>query len=122
MSQLDAADGTFRWTNYGGSNGIDRSWGGLAVDSNGGVYITGAYYGDTADFGNDTLIRSGSNELEGFISKLDVNGSFLWAKSFGGTGSDEGMDVALDSTGNLLAVGSYGWDTPPLARTLDLSR
>jgi hypothetical protein len=80
----------------------------IAVDANGNVYTMGYFYG-TVDFdpGNGTynLISAGINDI--FISKLDASGNFVWAKRFGGTGSDSGVSIALDASGNVYSTGSY---------------
>ncbi|MBK6329608.1 MAG: SBBP repeat-containing protein [Bacteroidetes bacterium] len=74
----------------------------IKTDSKGKVYTTGAFT-DTVDFdpgpGVYNLISTGSNDI--FISKLDAYGSFVWAKSIGGIGSDEGASIAVDTLGGV---------------------
>ncbi|MBK8619438.1 MAG: SBBP repeat-containing protein [Anaerolineales bacterium] len=42
-----------------------------------------------------------------FVSKLDGNGNFVWAKSMGGAEWDYGKDIALDSSGNVYTTGTF---------------
>ena len=91
-------------------------WGGhscgtLAVDSADNVYTTGEFRG-AMDFepgaGTYNLTSGGSADI--FVSKLDSSGYFVWAKSMGGTGSDRGYGIAVDSAANVHTTG-YFWET-----------
>jgi hypothetical protein len=42
-----------------------------------------------------------------FIQKLDANGNFLWAKSFGGRDYDQGTSIAVDADGNVYTTGYF---------------
>ncbi|MBK8821718.1 MAG: SBBP repeat-containing protein [Anaerolineales bacterium] len=55
----------------------------IAVDLNGNVYTTGLFGGMDADFdpGPDIFILPNSGTYKTFVSKLDNNGNFVWAKS-----------------------------------------
>ena len=97
----------FGWAkNMGGTN-LDSGYA-MAIDGGGNVYTTGIFSG-TADFdpgaGIHNLTSVGSYDI--FISKLDVNGNFVWAKSMGGTGYDLGGAIAVDVSGNLYITGSF---------------
>ncbi len=78
----------------------------LAVDASGNVYLTGDFAGQ-ADFGSFQLTALGSTDA--FVTKLDTNGNFLWAKSWGSTSLDFGSGIAVDGNGNVLAVGSTNY-------------
>ena len=43
-----------------------------------------------------------------FLSKFDSTGTFLWAKTWGGTIEDEGWDVAVDGLNNVYVTGFFG--------------
>ncbi len=75
----------------------------IAVDASGNVYLTGDFLGQ-ADFGSFQLTALGS--ADAFVTKLDTNGNFLWAKSWGSTSRDFGLGIAVDNGGNVLAVGT----------------
>lgn len=80
----------------------------VAVDDSGNVYTTG-YFTDTTDFDPGTgvynLYSTGFWDI--FISKLDVNGNFVWAKAMSGTALSEGYAITTDASGNVYTTGYY---------------
>src|SRR4029078_109702 len=82
--KLDAA-GNFQWVKQMGGTQMDQAWG-ISLDPSGNILTTGHFEG-TVDFdpgsGTYNLVSVGS--LDAFISKLDPNGNFIWAKQVGGT-------------------------------------
>lgn len=78
------------------------------VDSSGNIYITGFFYG-TVDFdpGPERFFLSSSGDSDIFICKMDSNGNFVWAKSVGGDSDDLGLDISLDSAGNIYTTGYF---------------
>lgn len=98
------SSGQVIWAVKAGGSGSDRA---LSVksDASGNIYITGFYYG-AATFGSITL-NSVSGSQDGFIAKLDANGTFLWAKSFGGTLAEWGNAIAIDDLGNPVITGQF---------------
>jgi hypothetical protein len=109
LSKFDSS-GSFQWAKtWGGSdddNGLD-----VAVDGSGNVYVTGSFEG-TADFDPDPGVdnHTSNGEYDVFLAKFDSSGSFQWAKTWGGTGEDDGYAVAVDGSGNVY-VTSYFEDT-----------
>ena len=83
----------------------------MAVDSSGNIYVTGyydsnpttIYNSDGGTFG--TLPNSGIYDV--FITKYNTNGTAQWATRLGGTGSDYGYSMAVDSSGNIYVTGYY---------------
>jgi Beta-propeller repeat len=75
----------------------------IAVDGSGNVYVTGEFVGQ-AGFGRFTLNSAGSIDV--FVTKLDLNGDVVWAKSWGGATYDSGNGIAVDGAGNVVSVGS----------------
>ncbi|HIK11274.1 MAG TPA: DUF4347 domain-containing protein [Oscillatoriaceae cyanobacterium M33_DOE_052] len=107
ISKLDA-NGNYLWAKqFGGSNGYDIGYS-IAVDSSGNTYTTGSF-SDTVDFdpgaGTANLTSAGGEDI--FISKLDANGNYLWAKNLGGGSDDEGNSIAVDSSGNTYITGKF---------------
>jgi hypothetical protein len=86
---------------YDGGNNI-------ALDSSGNIYTTGYFVG-TVDFdpgaGTANLTSAGNYDI--FISKLDNDGNFVWAKNIGGVNGEGVGDFVLDSNGYIYAVGSF---------------
>ena len=103
VSKLDSS-GNFVWAK---SMGSSLSFG-IAVDGSGNVHTTGSFSG-TADFdpGPGTFNLTSSGDLDVFVSKLDSNGNFVWAKSMRGTGFDQGRSIAVDGSGNVHTTGSF---------------
>jgi alpha-tubulin suppressor-like RCC1 family protein len=107
VSKLDPS-GNLLWAkNLGGSsNDIGFS---IAVDSSGNVYTTGYFSNPGADFDPSaqsfSLRSAGGDDI--FVSKLDPSGNLIWAKGFGGSSTDLGYEIAVDSTGNVYATGYF---------------
>ena len=102
------SEGAFQWVGT-----IDGQLAALTVDRAGNVFATGQYAG-TRDFdpgpGTFTL-TSEQNTADAFLVKLDNNGGFLWAKSWGGNAlyfnGDTAVDVAVDQDGNAYVTGEF---------------
>ncbi len=81
---------------------------GVVVDGAGNTYITGSFSG-AVDFdpgaGTTTLTSAGSADV--YVLKLDSSGDFVWAKSVGGAGLDQGWRLAVDSSGNVHLAGIF---------------
>ena len=100
-------DGNFVWVkNLGGSQN-DYGYG-IDVDLLGNIVVVGLFE-ENADFdpgsGVFNLISAGSHDV--FITKLDNNGDFIWAKSFGNSDWDRVNDVEVDYLGNVYIVGEF---------------
>ncbi len=112
IQKMDA-NGNFLWAKTFGSTDRDQSYS-IAVDANGNVYITGSFAG-TVDFdpGSGTDNHTSNGALDIFVEKLDANGNFLWAKTFGGASYNEdvGNSIAVDANGNVYVTGWFSDDT-----------
>lgn len=105
--KLDSS-GNFIWTKKLGGTNSDRGKA-ISVDFNENVYLGGEFNG-VSDFdpGMDSyfLIEEGG-QSDVFISKLDSNGDFLWAKQFGGNYIQSCKSIELDILGNIYSVGYF---------------
>ena len=106
ISKLDSA-GNFVWARQLGGTGDDVGTG-VALDADGNVYTTGFFNG-AVDFdpgpGIYNLISAGDRDI--FISKLDSEGHFVWARQMGGISSDSAAGVDVDVAGNVYTVGQF---------------
>ncbi|MCB9771761.1 MAG: SBBP repeat-containing protein [Candidatus Omnitrophica bacterium] len=105
------SSGTFQWSKRFGGTGSD-SGESVATDSNKNVIITGAVNGnadlngdaDTAD-SNETGSTGVYGNSDVFISVFNSSGTFQWSKRLGGTFTDSGNALAVDSNNNIIAGG-----------------
>jgi len=105
LSKFDSR-GNFKWARTWGGLHPDQGWG-VAADGSGNVYVTG-YFGDTVDFDPDGGDPHASNgEWDVFLSKFDSFGNFIWARTWGGSGYDEGRGVVVDGSGNVYVTGQF---------------
>ena len=105
--KMDTA-GNFVWAKKlgGVSEDIGMS---ITTDDWGNVYTTG-WFQDTSDFdpGPDTFNLAATGR-DFFISKLDSNGNFLWAKSIGGKHQAQELSYSIttDMPGNVYITGNF---------------
>src|ERR1035437_6877306 len=96
--------GDYQWTVKAGGHLSDRGYG-ISTDPIGNIFITG-FYSCTAKFGPYTL-NSVNNSIDVYVAKLDSSGRFLWAKSFGGSDIDIGLDIHADFKGDAIVTGQF---------------
>ena len=92
-------------TFLGGSSGGLGS--GIAVDSSGDAYVTGST--SSTDFPTVNPLQATKHAVDGtaFVAKLNAAGSaLLYSTYLGGSLTDNGASIAVDSFGNALVTGS----------------
>lgn len=107
IQKLDAF-GNFKWAKQIGGT-LDDLGNSITIDQIGDVYITGQF-SDTVDFApsaNPTILISEGN-YSAFISKIDLNGNFIWARQISGTGFSSGASIVVDSFGDIYSTGYFG--------------
>lgn len=107
VQKMDA-DGNFLWAkSFGGTSPLDIGQS-ISVDIAGNVYSTG-YFSETVDFdpGLGTAYLTSAGDADCFVQKMDTDGNFLWAKTFGGSGEDEGRSITVDDLGNVYTTGGF---------------
>ncbi|MCB0465464.1 MAG: SBBP repeat-containing protein, partial [Aequorivita sp.] len=104
--KLDS-DGNFIWAKSIGGFQNDEAYG-LTTDSDGNSYTIG-YFTGAVDFNPGTGIYNliSEGEIDIFILKLDSNGEFVWAHSFGSSDYDFGSSIITNDFGNIYATGYF---------------
>ena len=97
------SSGVFQWVKtYGGTSneyGYD-----IALDSSGNTYITGTFLG-TVDFGGGNI--TAAVLIDTFVIKTNSSGVFQWVKTYGGSASEFGYRIAVDSSDNVYITGHF---------------
>jgi hypothetical protein len=106
VSKINSAGSALVYSTYlGGSDYDDNYGGGIAVDSAGNAYVTG----DTrsGDFPTvNPLQPHNTGNANGYVSKINPTGSALvYSTYLGGSASEQGTGVAVDSAGNAYVTG-----------------
>lgn len=106
-TNLSAQQPKFEWAKQMGGSSSENGTA-MAMDSSGNIYAIGFFTG-TVDFDPSaaTFNLTSNGNYDIFITKLDVQGNFLWAKQIGGTNYDYPGNIAVDANGNVLVGGSF---------------
>jgi len=86
------SSGTIQWQRSLGGSG-NESGEGIAIDSNGDVYVAGV------------TNSQGAGSTDALIAKYDSSGTIQWQRSLGGSSSDRASSIAVDSSNNVYVVG-----------------
>ena len=96
IAKLDS-DGNFLWATEAGTG-----WAASTL-SDGSSIITGTFPGSQT-FGGTTLSSDGWSDI--FITKVDDNGNFLWAKQAGGARANTSYGISTLSDGSSIITGN----------------
>lgn len=106
--------GSLLWQRQGVDNNLgNKSIGyGVAVDTEGNSYVTGAFSGELvlgATRLNSVPSIDNPEQLydDVFVVKYDPAGMPVWAVQGGGSAGDDGKDITVDAAGNVYVTGSF---------------
>jgi hypothetical protein len=106
IAKFDGA-GTHLWSKtYTGYNGCENFRSYLAFNPSGDLIVGGHFqYGPI----NFTVALASAGGTDAFLAKVaGGTGTGIWSKVFGDASSQDIKDVAVDSSGNVVVVGTYG--------------
>ncbi|MCH2046228.1 MAG: SBBP repeat-containing protein [Saprospiraceae bacterium] len=106
VQKMDAS-GDLLWAkSFGGALAVESY--SSTIDVSGNVYTSG-YFEGTVDFdpGTGTMNLTSVGSTDVFVQKMDASGNFLWAKSFGSTGSEYVQSITVDAIGNVYTTGNF---------------
>jgi len=102
LVKYDSA-GNVLWARNGGSTAGDTAYG-VGLDASGNVYLTGFFSGSMTVDGV-TVVSSGLFDV--FLAKFQPDGTLIWLKRAGGTGSDIAHGLVVDGAGNIAITGVF---------------
>ncbi len=101
------ATGVKQWAQRFGSGGVDVGHA-VAIGESDSVLIVGIFASPTLYFRDDLILsHSGSPSYDCFVARFNSNGYPEWAHNFGGFPWVYPLDIATDTTGNVLLVGGF---------------
>lgn len=77
----------------------------VAIDPQGFLYAVGEFGGNITLDPTTTLVSNGNWDI--LVAKYDPNGSLVWVRTFGGSGLDRAVKVALTNDGQIAVVGQF---------------
>jgi len=99
-----SSSGALHWMTYLGGSSIE-SGNDIAVDRTGTSCVTG--YTRSTDFeGRDNSFHGGGISGDCIVVRIDTSGVLEWMTYLGGSESEEGQDIAVDSDGQIVVAGS----------------
>lgn len=99
------SDGIIEWQKQIGNSNTDIA-GGIAIDNNNNIYITGSFYNYCRFSPIDSI--SSYNSADFYIAKYNSNGDFIWAKNVGkGTDIQSSTDLKFDGDESLIITGFF---------------
>ncbi|SDS85736.1 Beta-propeller repeat-containing protein [Paenibacillaceae bacterium GAS479] len=105
VTKFSAAGNTLVYSTYLGGTGVNdgRS---IAVDLSGNAYVTG--FTNATDFPTfNAFISTAPGGQNGFVTKFNPTGSaLLYSTYLGGSGTDSGLGIDVNSAGNAFITGT----------------
>lgn len=103
ITKLDPSGSRILYSTFLGGNGQDNATG-IAVDRAGNAYITG--FTDSNNFPTKNAFQpTNRGNANAFVAKLDPQGRLIFSTLLGGSASDYGSCITVDSSGNIYVSG-----------------
>jgi uncharacterized protein (TIGR03437 family) len=121
VAKLNAAGSALVYSTYLGGSSSDFGYG-IAVDAAGNAYVTGQTYSTNFPTANPLQATNAGNGDEVFVAKVNPAGSALvYSTYLGGSRSDCGDGIAVDSAGNAYVTGTTSSTNFPIANAFQSS-
>lgn len=91
-------DGNEIWGIEINSAGQTEGWL-IKTDHQDNIIVAGRFYDHDIDFGDTSVVNHGALDI--FMAKYTSEGTFLWARSFGGSNEDFILDFCVDDLNNI---------------------
>lgn len=102
------ASSVYNWTKtFSGTNTYEFG-GALAHDSRGNVYVSGCFQGTNIDFDpseSATDVHSAAGGCDIFLTKYSATDEYLWTKTLGSAGDQQGLVITVDGDDNIILSG-----------------
>jgi hypothetical protein len=114
VTKLSPSGDALLYSTYLGGESDDRGKG-IAVDGSGAAYVTGITNDESVSTGYPTTPgaydTTSNGYYDAFVTKLTSAGSLVYSTFLGGSGFDDGRDIAVDGAGVAYVAGATGDDT-----------
>lgn len=123
VAKINAAGTAWVYVTYLGGNAVDEGYA-IATDTAGNAYVTGQT--NSTNFPLQSPLRSSNGgssgpNVDAFVTKLNPVGSALvYSTYLGGSATDEGTAIAVDSSGNAYVAGFTGSTDFPVVNPMQL--
>jgi hypothetical protein len=101
-----SSGGNLEWVRTAEGNDNDEALA-LAIDSEGGVVVTGEFASGTLTVGTFSLTNTQLDYFDLFVARIDTDGDVSWALSAGGNDDEYGYDVSTFGDGNVYVTGGF---------------
>ena len=103
VGKLNPSGSALVYATYLGGNGDDTATG-IAIDGAGNAYVTGMT--DSTNFPTVGAYQTHQVGTDAFVTKLSASGSsILYSTYLGGSGTDVGLGIAVDHSGQVYVTG-----------------
>jgi uncharacterized protein (TIGR03437 family) len=116
IAKLNPSGSALVYSTYFGGGGADDPYA-IAVDHSGNAYVTGRT--NSSDFPLSNAIQTSRFAFDMFVTEINAAGSAaLFSTFIGGSGSESGRGIAVDSLGNIHVAGEGTSTDFPTVRPL----
>jgi uncharacterized repeat protein (TIGR01451 family) len=102
VTRINAAGSAVAYSTFLGGSGSSAF--GVAVDAAANAYVTGSTVDGFPVVNASNLQDTSAGDLDGFVTEITPTGSVVYSTYFGGSGTDGGYAIAVDSSHNAVYV------------------